>query len=242
MVEHFGKDRTNPKNEWVRQQRWFIKARQNRLRREELQDQLNDDLTTLASSVVMATSEQIQEFETKLDMYDEATVKALMLNQEQLDIVNARLQDLLNNAHVMEDGTRVFKTRDGTKVFDEFGNQVSKQKLDPLQIGSEKTIWEDFKTEKDKQSFLENERTKILEFQEKVDATRERISENDVSEKELDKIDDDLEAAMPEVVKAQIEGYQPAAQKQNLKSKFQSHANPEIDKIIKITTAPSPQL
>lgn len=242
LVEHFGKDRISPKNEWVRQQRWFIKARQNRLRREELQDQFQDDITALASSVVLATPAQLQKFEAKLDIYDEATVKALMLNQEQLDIVNAHIQDLLDNAHLMEDGTRVFKTRDGTQVFDEFGNEVSSEVLHPDLIAPSKPIWEDYNEKLDQLGELKSQRKEILEFQEKVDAARQRISENDVSEKELDKLDDDLAAAMPEAVKAQMEGYQPTTQKQDLRSEFRTLANPVIDQTVKTIVTPSPQL
>ena len=242
LVEHFGKDRISPKNEWVRQQRWFIKARQNRLRREELQDQFQDDITALASSVVLATSAQLQEFEAKLDMYDEATVKALMLNQEQLDIVNSHIQDLLNNAHVMEDGTRVFKTRDGTQVFDEFGNEVSSEVLHPDLIAPSKPIWEDYKEKIDHLDELKIQREEILEFQEKADATRHRISEGNVSEDELDDLKGGLEDMMPEAVKVQMEGYQPTTQKQDLKSQFHSPARPVIEQTVKITVTPSPQL
>ena len=71
-------------------------------------------------SKTVATDMQIQEFEAKLDRYEAATVAALIENQERLDVVTAQMIVLLDQTYVLEDGRRVFKTEDGTQVFDEF--------------------------------------------------------------------------------------------------------------------------
>jgi hypothetical protein len=67
-----------------------------------------------ALKFALATPEQIAAFTVRLDTYDTATVEALLANQEALDAVKARIDDLLLKAHTLPDGRRVFKTEDGT--------------------------------------------------------------------------------------------------------------------------------
>lgn len=94
LAEHFKCDDKSRHSEWLRQQRWFVKARKDHERREEISDQLEEDALSLATNVIMATQIQIEEFELKLDAYDEATVIALMENQEKLDDINRRLSEV----------------------------------------------------------------------------------------------------------------------------------------------------
>ncbi len=201
LAEQFRRDASNQQPELLRQRHWFIKAKHVRARREEIADQLDDDLLSLATTVMMATEDQLQAFEGKLDTYDEATVGALMENQEALDLVNERLANLLSRAHEMEDGRRVFKTQDGTKVFDEHGNEVSRGELDFEIIRSDKPTWESYEPHLLEQHRLQTERTEILEYQEKLDTARERIGDGDISEDELKELDDDLAASMPTSVR-----------------------------------------
>ena len=60
---------------------------------------------------------RIEAFSIKLDTYETATVEALIANEKAMELVQARLDDLLDRAHVVEDGRRVFKTRDGEHRF-----------------------------------------------------------------------------------------------------------------------------
>lgn len=71
----------------------------------------------------MTSEDRIEQFTVTLDTYDHAIVIALMENQEALDSVNDQIDRLLDRAHVMADGRRVFKAEDGTQVFDEFGQE-----------------------------------------------------------------------------------------------------------------------
>ena len=71
--------------------------------------------------MVLATESQIAEFTVKLDRYDAATVEALMQNEVDLKAVQERLDHMLMEAHELPTGERVFKTRDGTRVFDQNG-------------------------------------------------------------------------------------------------------------------------
>lgn len=59
-----------------------------------------------------------------------------MENQVFLDAVRERLDVVLSRAHVLEDGRRVFKTEDGSQVFDEHGAEVDAEVHDPGVVDS----------------------------------------------------------------------------------------------------------
>ena len=86
-------------------------------RREQAESRAEDADLLVATAI--ATSEEIARVTAKLDRYDVATIEALQLNEEQLAAVQAEIDHLLLEAHVLPDGRRVFKTEDGTRVFDE---------------------------------------------------------------------------------------------------------------------------
>ena len=141
-----------------------------------------------------------------------------MENQELLDAVNARIEDMLSRAYVMEDGRRMFKTDDGTQVFDEFGTEVSRDELDFDLIGDERPTSEAYETLVENRGQLEAERTEILEFQEKADAAREQIADGEISEDDLAELDADLLDAMPDVVRGNVSGLEPREPAPNLRA------------------------
>ncbi len=206
LTAHFSRDGRSRHSHWLRQQRWFIAAKAKQQRREELAQGLKDELIGLAANVVLATQQQIELFEAKLDTYDEATVMALMENQEKLDVVNAEISALLERAYVLDDGRRVFKTEDGTQVFDEFGEAVGRDALDPDFIRPDQPTWESFAERKALQERLEIERRELLEFQEKIDSARERLAEGDATEADLEQLDADLSVSMPPAVRYHVRG------------------------------------
>ena len=151
LREHFSRDDRSRHSEWLRQRQWFIKAREDRQRRDEIADRLEDDLVSMATDVILATEAQIREFEARLDIYearldgydqrldayDRAVTEALIRNSERLALLeqqiadsDATLFDMLSKAHVMEDGRRVFKSEDGSFVVDEHGDQVGAEEID----------------------------------------------------------------------------------------------------------------
>lgn len=220
LGEHFRSNDRSRHGDWLRQQRWFIKSKQDREQRREVSDKLDEEITTFATSVIMATDIEITQFKLKLDSYDEATVAALMENQEQLDAVHAEVESMLLQAYVIEDGRRVFKTEDGTQVFDEFGTEIGPKELDFELIASDRPTWEAFSAGKELEAELKNEREQMHTFQEKVDATREEIADGDAPKSELDKLDAELEALMPPSVKALVPELDPATSTPDLKLKF----------------------
>ncbi len=221
LGEQFKNDDRGRHSEWLRQQRWFIKSRQDHQRREHIADKVEDGVAALANEVIMATQTQIRTFEVKLDSYDQATVAALMENQELLDAVNARIQDMLARAYVMEDGRRVFKTEDGTQVFDEDGAEISVDELDPLLIGDDRPTWEAYSADNVIKNDLTAQRIEIIEFQDKADAAREQIADGEISEADLAELDADLLDAMPDAVRGHVAGLDPREPAASLKAEAQ---------------------
>lgn len=202
MVEHFVSEVARRESDQARQREWFIKARHDHQRREDMADKVDDAVSAVSTAVIVASAPQIKSFETKLETLDLATVQALMENQQLLDAVTARIDAMLGRAHVMGDGRRVFRTEDGTQVFDENGVEVSAEELDPDIIDPTAPKWEAFSTEVELRDQLIQDRTDIIEFQEKADAARVRIDGGDISETELADLEADLMDAMPDAVRS----------------------------------------
>ncbi len=222
LGEHFSSDDRSRHSEWLLRRQWFIKARYQQERQRGITEKLDDEILSLATEAVMATEMQIEEFKVKLDTYDEATVFALMENQEQLDAVNAQILAMLERAYVMDDGRRVFKTEDGTQVFDEQGTEVTRDELDFDLISPSAPTWEQRMELLGKRDQLTTERKQILEF----DKARENVAEGKISSDELDELDSELSEAAPPLVKKQMPGYSAADSTPNAKATFTAIANP----------------
>src|SRR5688572_6312748 len=119
----------------------LLKDKREREQRDASTDEHADFLAVV--DLVLASDHRIEAFTVKLDALDAATVAALMQNEEALIAVRERIATMLLAAHVLPDGRRVFKTRDGTEVFDEFGTAVSAEEITPDQIADDKPRWED---------------------------------------------------------------------------------------------------
>ena len=243
LGEHFASDDRGRHSEWLRQQRWFIKARQDNQRRDTVEDKAEQDASAFGTAVVMASSIQIEEFEIKLDSYDGAVVAALMENQELLDAVRNEIAAMLAQAYVLEDGRRVFKTEDGTQVFDEFGTEIHADEVDPLQIDDSLPTWEAFSAKNDLEQSLEAERAQIFEFQEKVDAARDQIAEGDISETDLEALDADLLDAMPLAVRDHVAGLESVSAEPDLKADATAPtAMSQIQNAVVSAVVPTPNL
>ena len=224
LSEHFGYVDGRRESIWLRLKRQFAKSRSDQVRQKQQEAEAEEDVTDFGFGMVLASDMQIAQFEAKLDTYDTATVAALMQNQQQLDAVRARITAMLQQAYVMEDGRRVFKTEDGTQVFDEHGAEVLPDELNPDLISGDRPTAEAYFKDINLEKALEAERTEILEFQEKVDNARDQISDGDITEAELEALEAELEDALPNAVRAQIPGFDAP----NLKEGFALPTNPTI--------------
>ncbi|MEM1369879.1 MAG: hypothetical protein AAGG02_18110 [Cyanobacteria bacterium P01_H01_bin.15] len=200
LADHFQRDESARHSDWLRQQRWFIKAKNQNEQREKLEDKADVEFVAFASEAIAASQDQISEFQDRLDKYDAATVEAIMLNQQELDKVQQSLEAMLANAHTLEDGRRVFKTEDGTQVFDEFGAEMSEDEVAFESIAPDKPTWEEFQIEIELEQSLIVEQNQLLEFQNQLDDVREISSKDGTTVDELSELEADLEAAMPSSV------------------------------------------
>lgn len=206
LIDDF-RSKSQKRSEEAKLRRQFMKQRHDeQKRRDEIDDAETSELA-MAIEAVIASSIQVAQFRAKLDGYDEATVHALMLNQEQLDAVTAKMAALLSRAYVMPDGRRVFRTEDGARVFDEHGQEVSPAELDFDLITPDKPTWEQFQPLLTEKHRLEAEQAKLHEFQSRLDDARKRIDAGDLTEQELKDLDEDLDAAMPPSARAFVGNY-----------------------------------
>lgn len=167
----------------------------------------NHDAADLVLEMALASPASVAEFRVRLDRYDEATVAALMKNDEALTDVRRNLASMFERAHVLPDGRRVFRTRDGLLVFDEHGNQVGIEVIDPSEISGTRPVWEDVTAARELEGRLIQERTELLRFQERIDAARERLDDKDLTQQELDELREDLEQSAPTAVLREMPGY-----------------------------------
>lgn len=189
---------------WTRQQKLFAKQKDDAAKREQIEERTEADVAAFWTGAAMASEAQIRAFSVKLDIYETATVEALIANDRAMEAVQAKIADMLARAYVLEDGRRVFKTEDGTQVFDEFGEEVGTDHIAPGDIDDSFPTWEQYSAEREIERALAEERTQIIEFQERLDEAREEISGGDITEADLEKLDAELADLMPPAVANQM--------------------------------------
>ena len=158
-----------------------------------------------AFALVLASSERIAEFTNQLDELDTANVEALMKNREALDRVQAQIHQMLDQAARLPDGRHVFKTEDGTRVFDENGVELSHDVVDPHSIDDRLPRWQAFDAFKKGEAGLEAERHERLTYQTRLDDARDRAAKGGMTNGELDALKSDLQATMPKPMRDEVE-------------------------------------
>ena len=179
-----------------------IKDREERDKKREHDVEADQDALIDIVAAVLATDAQIADFTVKLDTYDAATVEALMENEQALERVRDEIRIMLDKAYVLPDGRRVFKTEDGTRIFDEHGEEVTD--FDPDEIEDWRPRYEGYKAIVAEEEALVEERNDLIEYQDLLDDTRERAGQEGLTNDELDELEQRLEANMPDAVKRQL--------------------------------------
>lgn len=241
-MNHFQEPNSTDKLADANRRKWFIAARKDKERKTQIEEQSEEALLDFAVAVIVATEIEIQTFQSKLDTYDEATVIALMENQELLDAVNERIADMLSRAYILEDGRRVFKTEDGKRVFDEHGEQIDEAIIHPDVIADDKPTWEAFSKSQDERATLLQEREGLIEYQEKLDDARESSNADSFTKEELDELEAELEADMPQAIAKHISGME-AVTAVGLKTEFKTPGSPvnETTPVVSSPLLPTPQ-
>lgn len=197
VVDQFDYQSARSEHMEAERKKWFIAARDQREKKHLAEQRLDEDLIDLVTSAVLATPDEIEAFEVRLDAYDEATIKALMENQEALHEINAYIDTMRTEAHKLEDGTLVFKTEDGTRVFDEHGQEIGSHIIVPNAISDQRPHWESFAAAVKMRDNLLVERQQLHEYQEKLDNARDAARSGELTKDELDALDQELADTMP---------------------------------------------
>ena len=183
--------------EWLEYQR-----RQADIKNREKAELAEAEFGSLAQTVIEVTMEEIAAFDAELTKYETLTVEEINRLRERLDELMEERQRLLDNAHVLPDGRRVFKTEDGTKVFDEHGNEVGRDVVDPAEIGDDRPSWETWVSTNNEIAETQKHFDEAQDFQSKLDDLRDRFNKGEISKPELIELRSELEQSIPESFRA----------------------------------------
>ena len=242
LMHHFGNDSRFSHSEKARRKKWFIKARQEQKLREDIAEEASENatVTAIGVSVIMASEIQIAKFEAKLDVYDTAITEALMDNRERLDFIEKRLaetelrlQAMLEQAYIIEDGRRVFKSEDGSFVIDEFGEDVSPVEVDfDLVTGPTAQAYLEQlqfrRNDLETRDSLIADRRQLHKAHDLVQEKREVIKSGAVTVEDLKNYDAEIMDALPPSARKRIPGFDNADNAPAAKTAFTDNAAPSL--------------
>jgi hypothetical protein len=144
---------------------------------------------------VMATQERVAEFQKKVDELERASYDALIENERQLHDAREELARIREQAYevTLPDGSTTKVYRDGDKVRDDAGNEVSGSIIAPDDISPTHPDWPSRKAAGDAVDKLTRERKDIIEYREKLDDAREATSSGEVARDKMDDLEKGLE-------------------------------------------------
>lgn len=184
--------------------RRFQREQSDRRKRNDRENEDRNDTADLVDvAMLIVTEAEVGKLRMQIDRYDVATIEALYKNGTALELILKQQEELLTRAYVLPDGRRVFKSKDGT-VFDEHGEELDIETVDPYAIGDHRPSWESYKFLKEQRETLEHERQELLAYQEKLDEAREHLDAGDMTRDEFDRLRDDLTEQMPDAVRARL--------------------------------------
>ncbi|MBL4761020.1 MAG: hypothetical protein JKY80_09310 [Mariprofundaceae bacterium] len=226
LGEHFEADARNMSPEELRRRVLLRKQREFRMEAEIVAERQDGNVTALAASAtILASQVELKEFSAELEVLDVATIKAITQNNKILQRLYRERDVMLENAHTLEDGTRAFKSVDGERVFDEHGNQLSADVVDPDEILDHLPKAETYLELVDKIDRHEAIADRLSTYQEKLDAAHERVDSGEMTKQELEEYRTTLQSDMPLEIRRQLPDYDPANEK-ILKTDFTASSNP----------------
>lgn len=137
-----------------------------------------DDDGVLQTVQMFAAQERLRELNDRLDALDRASTKALREAQE-------NLEEVRRTANRTRDGRLAFADEDG-KIYDEDGNVVSSDEIDPAYWKSDGPTRDEFRAARDAADAA-------ADYHRRVIGQKDRLN-NNPSDDELDEIADELDA------------------------------------------------
>jgi hypothetical protein len=145
----------------------------------------------------MASQERVAEFQKKLDELERASYEALIENERQLTEAQEELARIREQAYeiTLRDGSKAKVYRDGDKVRDDAGNEVSEDVVKPGDISDRMPDWSRRRAAGERVDELTHERQRIIEYRDRLEETREQAADGELPEDRLN----DLEAGVDEM-------------------------------------------
>ncbi|MEL6477325.1 MAG: hypothetical protein AAFR17_08345 [Pseudomonadota bacterium] len=185
--------------------------------RRAMEEKRMDERDALHDGVALIAAQQAFNYSRRLDRLRAQNTEALMRNGEALDLARRDLSDLLDRAYVHDDGRKLFRSADGTQVFDEAGNDATAD-VDPDLIAPHHPTFDEFQGKKLSVQKLEEEQEQLFEAQRRLDKAEEDLSDGTLDADELDALEaefgaglDDLGASPPDLTKSSARAFSPAA-------------------------------
>ncbi|MEM1149528.1 MAG: hypothetical protein AAGI03_03090 [Pseudomonadota bacterium] len=170
------------------------------------------DLVAVAI-VSNATAEQVRRLSVRTDLHQQLVIEALQENREALDQSQEALDALLEEAHMLEDGRRVFESRDGTRVVDEFGQVVAPSIVRPEEIEDWRPDAETYLERRDAHMALIREQRELLEYQQELDRMDQQIASGNLSQEELQRMETFMDDNAPAAIRAKLPETDPASRR-----------------------------
>ena len=161
-----------------------------------------EDARKLTESLA-ALREQTVRFQEQLNRLDQASMEALLENEEQQRVAREELKRLQDRAYeiTMPDGHTVKLYRDGNSVRDDDGAVVSPDIIKAEDISQNAPTWAERKARGDAITDLEKRRNEIIKFREEVQHTQQHAKSGDISADELGHLQADLDKKIPDDVR-----------------------------------------
>lgn len=168
---------------------------------------------TIMHQLAEADQKRLEEwearYESQLNDIHGATYDALIETKELRFTLAALLQSLLENAHQLDDGRRVFLSRSGEHAIDEFGEALTDEEFASVEWDRTKASSEDYlSASKDYNEALELER-ELEEYASQLEIAQGRIGEDaPLTQADQDELEQLLNSA-PQAVSATLSQVEP---------------------------------
>jgi hypothetical protein len=179
----------------------IIRRAQQEARKKEQEERAEAGAEDILDMVIMATSTELAAFDVTINHYETATYDALIENERLLEIVRQRHEEMLEKAYTLPDGRKVFESEDGLRVFDADGNELDATVITPEEIEDWRPKHEAFQADRDELADLEAQRAEIIGYQERLELAREQVKDGEISQSDLDALEQELAADIPDAVR-----------------------------------------
>ncbi|MCG7861112.1 MAG: hypothetical protein JAZ18_01830 [Candidatus Thiodiazotropha endolucinida] len=139
--------------------------------------------------------------------------QALIDVNQRLEASVEMLQKYRDSAAELPDGTKVFRSDIDGSIYTEDGQRLSDEEAQSIDIPEGAASWEDYRRQREERELALRQREEIERYkQEVLDPIKERLRDPDnvFSREELENIDKNIEASLPDILKNEHKGSDPS--------------------------------